>query len=89
LTLDMVGGQPPPWQLYLWEVPVRTVQEAGWAPGLGWTGAENIATPRFYLRIFQLVASHYIDWAIAALCVLDEFKTNKIKSHDLNWGSGS
>jgi hypothetical protein len=25
--------------------PVPTVQEAGWAPGPVWTGAENLASP--------------------------------------------
>jgi len=25
------------------KVPVPTVQETGWAPGLVWTGAENLA----------------------------------------------
>jgi hypothetical protein len=26
--------------------PVPIVQEAGWAPGLVWTGTENLASPR-------------------------------------------
>jgi hypothetical protein len=29
-----------------------------------WTGAENLAPPRFDPRTVQLVASHYTDWAI-------------------------
>jgi len=29
-----------------WIDPVPTVQEAGWAPGLVWTGAENLASHR-------------------------------------------
>jgi len=32
-----------PWPLYPWERGlVQIVQEAGWAPGLVWTGAENL-----------------------------------------------
>ena len=29
--------------LYPREIPVLIVQEAGWAPGMVWTGAENLA----------------------------------------------
>jgi hypothetical protein len=36
--------------------PVPTVQEAGWAPGPVWTGADP--------RTAQPVASLYTDWAI-------------------------
>jgi len=33
-----------PWLLYSWERdPVPNLQEAGWAPGLVWRGAENFA----------------------------------------------
>jgi len=45
--------------------PVPIVQEAGWAPGPVWTGAENLAPPpRFDPRTVQLVASRYTDYAI-------------------------
>ena len=38
-----VGSTPRPGRLYPGEDPVPTVQEAGWAPGLVWTSAENLA----------------------------------------------
>ena len=42
---------------------VLIVQEAGWAPGPVWTGAENLAPPGFDPRNVQPVASRYTDWA--------------------------
>jgi len=43
-ALDGVGGQPhAPAASTPWKDPVPIVQEAGWAPGLVWTGAENFA----------------------------------------------
>ena len=45
--------------------PVHTIQEAGWAPGSVWKGAENLAPPPGYdPRTVQSVASRYTDWAI-------------------------
>jgi len=46
--------------------PVPVVQEAGWAPGPVWTGAENLAPPGFDLRTVQPVASRYTDCATPA-----------------------
>ena len=44
--------------------PVSIVQEAGWAPGPVWTGAENLApSPGFDPRTVQPVASRYTDYA--------------------------
>ena len=43
--------------------PVPNVQEAGWAPGPVWTGAENLAPPGFDLRTVQPVASRYTVYA--------------------------
>jgi hypothetical protein len=43
--------------------PVPIVQEAGWAPGPVWTGAENLAPPGFDPRTFKSVVSRYTDWA--------------------------
>ena len=43
--------------------PVPIVQEAEWAPGPGWIGAENLAPPGFDPRTIQLVGSHYTDYA--------------------------
>jgi hypothetical protein len=37
------------------------VQEAGWAPGPVWTGAENLAPRGFDPRTVQPVGSHYTD----------------------------
>jgi hypothetical protein len=42
--------------------PVPIVQEAAWAPGPVWTGAENLAPPRFDPRTVQPVASRYTDY---------------------------
>ena len=39
--------------------PVPVVQEAGWATGPVWTGAENLARPEFDPRTVQPVASRY------------------------------
>ena len=44
--------------------PVPIVQEAGWAPGPVWTGAENLAPPPgFDLLTVQPVANRYTDYA--------------------------
>ena len=43
--------------------PVPIVQAAGWAPGKGWIGAENLAVPGFDPWTVQLVGSRYIDYA--------------------------
>ena len=42
---------------------VPIVQEAGWAPGPVWTGAENLAPPRFDPRTVQPVVSRYTDYS--------------------------
>ena len=39
----MRGQRHAPAALYPWEDPVPIVQEAGWAPVLVWTCAENLA----------------------------------------------
>ena len=44
--------------------PLPIVQEAGWALGSFWTGAENLATPGFDPPAVQSVASCYTDYAI-------------------------
>ena len=42
--------------------PVSIVQEAGWAPGPVWTGAENLASPPgIDPRTVQAVTSRYTD----------------------------
>jgi len=43
--------------------PVPIVQEAGWASGPVWTGAENLAPPGFDPRTVQPVGSRYTDYA--------------------------
>ena len=61
-----VGGQRhAPVALPPGKDPVPIVQEAGWASGPVWTGAENLAPPPgFDPRPVQSVASRYTDWAI-------------------------
>ena len=39
----MRGQRHAPAALYPGKDPVPIVQEAGWAPGMLWTGAENLA----------------------------------------------
>jgi len=39
------GQRHAPAALPPWKDPVPIVQEAGWAPGQVWTGAENLAPP--------------------------------------------
>jgi len=41
---------------------VPIVQEAGWASGPVWTGAENLAPPGFDPRTVQPVGGRYIDY---------------------------
>jgi len=43
--------------------PVPIVQEAGWAPGPVWTGAENLDPTGFDPRTVQSLASRYTEWA--------------------------
>jgi hypothetical protein len=51
-----------PGRLTPWKDPVPIIQEAGWAPGPVWTGAENLAfPPGFDARTVQPVVSRYID----------------------------
>jgi len=52
------GVRVTPWPLFNpGKDPVPIVQEAGWAPGPVWTGAENLASPGFDPRTVQPVAS--------------------------------
>ena len=41
--------------------PLPTVQEAGWAPGAVWTGAENLITTGIRSLTVQPVVSPYTD----------------------------
>jgi len=50
--------------------PVSIVQEAGWASGPVWTGAENLAQPGFDPRTVQPVGSRYTDYATRPLFCL-------------------
>ena len=54
-----------PWPLFNpGKEPVPIVQEAGWAPGLVWTGVENLAPPPgFDPWTVQPIASCYTDYA--------------------------
>ena len=45
--------------------PIRSVQEAEWAPAPVWTGTENLAPQqRFNPRKIQSVASRYTEYTI-------------------------
>jgi hypothetical protein len=54
--------------------PVPIVQEAGWAPGLVWTGAENLAPPGFDPWTVQTVASRYTDYATRPATFLEGWR---------------
>jgi hypothetical protein len=63
-ALEGVRGEHyAPTALYPGKDSVPIVQEAGWALGSVWTGAENLAPPEFDPRAAQPVASRYIDYA--------------------------
>ena len=67
LALDGVGGQRHvPAAFTPGKDPVPIVQEAGWAPGPVWIGAENFVPPGFDPRTFQSVANCYTDYFIPA-----------------------
>jgi hypothetical protein len=70
LTLALDGGvwsTPSSGRFTPGKDPVQIIQEAEWAPGPVWTGAENLASaPGFDPRTVQSVASRYTDLAIAA-----------------------
>jgi len=54
LTLDGVGGRHAPAAFTPRKDLVSIVHEAGWAPGLAWIGAENLAPTR--IRTLELPA---------------------------------
>ena len=49
------------------QVPI--VQEAGWASGPVWTGAENLAPPGFDPRTVQPVGSRYTELPGSGFCM--------------------
>ena len=60
----MVRGQPhASAALYPGKAPVPILQEAGWAPGLVWTGAENLAPTGIRSPAVQPVDSRSADYA--------------------------
>jgi hypothetical protein len=68
-----------PWPIYARERdPVPIVQGAGWAPGLGWTGVENLSPPGFDPWAVQPVASRYTDYAIPIRLVLFILNENSL-----------
>jgi len=54
------------------QAPVSIVQEAGWASGPVWTGAENLDPPGFDPRTVQPVGSRYTDYATRPTVMLFE-----------------
>jgi hypothetical protein len=63
------GVSVTPWPLPTpWKDPVPIVQEAGWAAGPAWTGAENLASTRVRSTV-QPIASRYTDWATRPTCI--------------------
>jgi len=66
-----MGGRgcsvPRPGRLYSQERDqVTIVQEAGWASGPVWTGAENLDPMGFDPRTIQTIVNHYTNYAILA-----------------------
>ena len=59
----MRGQRHAPAASYPGKDPVPIVQEAGWASGPVWTGAENLAPLGFNPRTVQPVGSRYTDYA--------------------------
>ena len=67
MTTALEGGErsaPRPGRFIPGKDPVPIVQEVGWAPGLVWTGAENLAPLGFDPRTVQPVASRYTDYSL-------------------------
>jgi len=57
----MGWSTPRPGRFTPWKDPVPIVQEAGWASGPVWTGAENPPSPGFDPRAVQPITSRYTD----------------------------
>ena len=65
--MGMDGKHHAPGRFTPGKDPVPITQEAGWAPGPVWSGAENIApTPGFDHRTVQPVTSRFTDCAITS-----------------------
>jgi hypothetical protein len=60
--MDVSGQNHAPAALHPERALLPIVQEAGWASGPVWTGAENLPSPEFELRTIYPVTSHYTDW---------------------------
>ena len=63
--------------------PVPIAQEAEWAPGPVWTGAESVAPTGFDPRTVQPVANRYIDYATRPTKEL-RWKVKPIRNFILN-----
>ena len=59
----MRGQRHPSAAPYPRKDPVPIIQEAGWALGPVWTGAENLAPSGFDPRTIQPEGSRYTDYA--------------------------
>jgi len=60
----------PSHSLPLGKDPTPIVQEAGWAPGPVWTGAENLTPNGIDPWTVQPVASHYTDYATRPIIII-------------------
>jgi len=76
--------------------PVPILQEAGWAPGPVWAGAENFVPTGIRSRTLQPVVSRYTDWATGPTSEAyysfeikgrHLYKTNHIHSYYDIWNS--
>jgi len=72
------GQRHAPAAPYPGKDPVPIVQEAGWAPGPVWTGAENLAPPGLDPRTVQPVGSRYTDYATRPASLVTYILVNSI-----------
>jgi hypothetical protein len=63
---------------------VPIVQEAGWAPGPVWTGAENLTLTGIRSPDRLAVASHYTDWATRPTLVMYAYQILQLSRH-IKW----
>ena len=85
----MRGLHHAPAALYLRKTPVSIVQEAGWAPGPVWTGAENLAatgirSPDRSARSQSLYSLRYLRHAGKVEVKLHPLLISALEGHELS-----